>query len=273
MSIIIKTIRSFDSDITFNSGQCFRWLKKDNIWQGIVKDKFAKITGEYQDIHIECIDEDYIFWQNYFDNLYDYNSASDTLLEDMRLKNIVNAYRGIILLRQPFFETLISFIISANNNVPRIKSIIDKLTKKYGKKITMGYCFPEPSDLAKLKEEDLKEIGCGYRSKYIIETSKIIAAGYDYRKLIDMPLSDARDELCKLMGVGKKVADCVLIFSLGRKDAYPVDTWVRKASVDLFGEGLTDDEIRKKANERFGNNAALAQQYMFIAQREKKTVD
>lgn len=270
MNYLNKVIRPFNPDITFTSGQCFRWKKNDDkTWQCIVNGKFAKIIGEYPNPTLYCRENDYSFWSKYFDSLYDYELASQYISKDNRLNKAVLENKGLILLRQPFFETLISFIISANNNIPRIKSIIENLCSQYGDEIDEGYCFPTPQKLASLSEKDLLSQGCGYRSRYIIETSKIVAGGYNYKKLINILLNDARDELCKFTGVGKKVADCILIYSLGRKDAFPVDTWIRKASIDLFGEELSDEQIRGKANERFGNNAALAQQYMFIAQRQQ----
>ena len=104
--------------------------------------------------------------------------------------------------------------------------------------------------MAGLECIDLMEQNCGYRSDYIIQTSKMFEDGYDFAPLLHMPLDDARDELCRFMGVGKKVADCVLIYSLGRKDAYPVDTWIRKASWEYFGREMTDEEIRKKRRDK-----------------------
>lgn len=268
MSYISKEIRPFNPDITFYSGQCFRWEKLHDTWHGIVQGRVAKITGNYPNVIISCKKYDLEYWENYFDSKYDYEKAHNKLLKDERLSSAVKNNRGLILLKQPFFETLISFIISANNNIPRIKSIINNISMKYGDSIEEGYSFPKPESLASLKEVELLAQGCGYRSRYIIETSKAIAEGFDHDKLRYISLDDARDELCKFMGVGKKVADCILIFSLGRKDAFPVDTWVRKASISLFGKKLSDNEIRAKAYERFGNDSALAQQYMFVAERE-----
>ncbi len=271
MSYITKAIRPFNPDITFYSGQCFRWKKTDNnTWQGIADRKFAEISGSYPNISITCKSKDYDFWKFYFDGDYDYNKVHEKLLKDKLLKNAVTNNLGLILLRQPFFETLISFIISTNNNILRIKSIINNLCINYGDKIEKEYSFPSAEILAGLNEKDLLKQGCGYRSKYIIETSKDIKKGYDFNNLISMSLDDARNNLCKFNGVGKKVADCVLIYSLGRKDAFPVDTWIRKASINLFGKKLSDDLIRKRADEKFGKDAALAQQYLFITEREKK---
>ena len=271
MAQIKQKIRPFDPKITFLSGQCFRWELAGGIWKGIAQDKYAEISGGYPDIHIKCDSEDLAFWREYFDSGYDYEKASLALEKDEKISVAVKNNKGLILLRQPFFETLISFIISANNNIPRIRKIIGNISTKYGKKLEGGHAFPEPEALAELGCIDLMEQNCGYRSDYIIQTSRMFAGGYDYEPLKHMPLDDARAELCRFMGVGKKVADCVLIYSLGRKDAYPVDTWIRKASWEYFGREMTDEEIRKNAEARFGDNAALAQQYMFVAGREKET--
>ena len=270
MGKITKQIRSFDPEITFLSGQCFRWEYEDEAWKGIVGRKYAEIRGHYPDIFITCEENDFSFWEEYFDSGYDYKKASEILVKDEKISDAVKKYKGLILLRQPFFETLISFIISANNNIPRIKKIISNISTKYGMALEQGYSFPAPDALSELSCEDLLEQNCGYRSDYIIKTCQMILQGYDSEPLKTMPLDAARAELCRFIGVGKKVADCVLIYSLGRKDAYPVDTWIRKSSWDYFGKKMTDDAIRKNAEQRFGKDAALAQQYMFIAGREKE---
>ncbi len=269
MEHILKKIRVFSPDITFLSGQCFRWNFENGIWKAIAEQKYAEISGTYPDAKIKCSQEDLFFWRNYFDSEYDYVSAVHILEKDKKIADAVKKYEGLILLRQPFFETLISFIISANNNIPRIKKIINNICSKYGCKMEYGYAFPTPEALATLECVDLMEQNCGYRSDYIIKTSQMICDGYPYENLRNLPLDEARKELCKFKGVGKKVADCVLIYSLGRKDAYPVDTWIRKASWEYFGKKMTDEEIRKNAAERFGQDAALAQQYMFLSEREK----
>lgn len=265
-----QKIRPLSPEITFLSGQCFRWTYEDGKWLGIVGNKYAEISGNYPDVYIKCEQEDFRFWVEYFDSEYNYEEASKVLLKDEKIAEAVKKNRGLILLRQPFFEALISFIISANNNIPRIKKIINNISTKYGEKLENGFAFPTPDVLAMLKSEDLLKQNCGYRSNYIIKTSQMICDGYSSESLKDMPLENARNELCKLVGVGKKVADCVLIYSLGRKDAYPVDTWIRKASWEYFEKKMTDEEIRKNADMRFGGDAALAQQYMFIAEREKE---
>ncbi len=265
---ITKKIRPFDPELTFLSGQCFRWNYENGSWNAIADERYAQISGTLSETRISCHDNDLSFWENYFDSKYDYEKASKVLAKDKKISEAVLNNKGLILLRQPFFETLVSFIISANNNIPRIKKIIENISKKYGQETEHGFAFPKPESLAQLKCEDLLEQNCGYRSDYIIETSKMISEGYDYSKLEYMTLDEARNELCKFKGVGKKVADCVLIYSLGRKDAYPVDTWIRKASWEYFGKKMSDEEIRRNAEQRFGNDAALAQQYMFVAERE-----
>ena len=262
-------IRSFDPGLTFLSGQCFRWNFEDGIWKGIAEGKYAEVTGGYPNVFLKCLEKDIPFWKIYFDSEYDYEKAVVVLSKDSKISEAVNRNKGLILLKQPFFETLISFIISANNNIPRIKKIINNISEKYGEELEYGYSFPKPESLANLECVDLMEQNCGYRSDYIIKTSRMICDGYSYERLFDAPLDEARDDLCKFKGVGKKVADCVLIYSLGRKDAYPVDTWIRKASWEYFGQKMSDNEIRRNAAERFGKDAALAQQYMFVAEREK----
>ncbi len=172
-------------------------------------------------------------------------------MHDKDVAQLIGLSPGIRFLNQDFFECLISFIISANNNIKRIKGIIERICETYGDKVGEHYTFPTAERLAKCTEEDFKALGAGYRSSYILESARLFAAGYDYTPLLNRDIDSARKELTIFKGVGIKVADCVLLFSLMRKDAFPVDTWIRKVMHALYDDtSLSDNAIRKLAAER-----------------------
>lgn len=266
---IIENLHNFNPSIIFDCGQCFRFTKKGKYWQGMSGHHFAKVKDIENDIILSCKQEDLRYWINYLDLSYDYEKAKLELSLDSVIKPLISLMPGMRLLNQDFFECLISFIISSNNNILRIRSIIDKLCARYGEKLDVGYSFPTPNSLALAAKADILTCGAGYRASYIIKTSQMITDGFDYNSLKQMSLKSAQETLTKFMGVGVKVADCVLLFSLGRKDAFPVDTWIRKVMHDICHEKLNDNRIREYAKKRFGENAGLANQYLFHYKRTK----
>lgn len=264
----ISNIGAFDCDVVFDCGQAFRWEKIEGYWQGISLTHIAKVKSIDNGIKIICEEGDINYWVKYLDLKYDYISAKSQLKKDKDIAPMVKLLPGMRFLNQDFYECLISFIISANNNVKRIKGIIEKLSLRYGKCLGNVYAFPEAKVLAKCTIDEIKECGAGYRAHYIIESAKLVAGGYDYAPLYTRDLYDARKELTIFKGVGIKVADCVLLFSLGRKDAFPVDTWIRKVMHDILGDtSLSDNQIRAIAADRFMGNAGLANQYLFHINR------
>ena len=187
---------------------------------------------------------------------------------------------GIRILKQDLWECIISFIISANNNIPRIKKIIERISKEYGKEIefegNIYYEFPTPEELSKASIEDLRALGTGFRDKRIFNTTKmILEKKVDLEKIIKFETSEEmREELLKLDGVGPKVADCILLFSLKRLDVFPIDVWVRRVMNDLYihneiEEKVNKQQLQKLAEEKFGNLAGMAQQYLFYWKREE----
>jgi N-glycosylase/DNA lyase len=171
------------------------------------------------------------------------------------------------MLNQEPFETLISFIISANNNIGRIRGIIDRLCRLYGEPFgCVGgarYAFPTPERLAALEADDFFGCGCGYRAPYLRETSRAVADGFDLEGLRELPYEQAKKQLVRLKGVGPKVADCVLLFSLGKTDAFPADVWIKRVMKKLYGFEGNDKQIYEFARERFGECAGIAQQSCF----------
>ena len=195
------------------------------------------------------------------------------------MKTSVEYGKGIRILNQDLWETIISFIISANNNIPRIKGIIERLSAKYGKEIEWNgkkyYTFPTPEELKEVSVEDYRKLGLGFRDIRLYETTKMILENkVDLQKLRENPdTKEVREQLLTLSGVGPKVADCILLFSdLKRFEVFPIDVWVRRVMNDLYIKEedetkVSKVKIEKIANEKFGNLAGLAQQYLFYWRR------
>ena len=218
--------------------------------------------------------------EDYFDLSRDYSKIKMQLSEiDSYMKTSVEYGKGIRILNQDLWETIISFIISANNNIPRIKGIIERLSAKYGKKIEWNgkkyYTFPTPEELKEVSVEDYRKLGLGFRDIRLYETTKMILENkVDLQKLRENPdTKEVREQLLTLSGVGPKVADCILLFSdLKRFDVFPIDVWVRRVMNDLYIKEedetkVSKVKIEKIANEKFGSLAGLAQQYLFYWRR------
>ena len=198
---------------------------------------------------------------------------------DEYLKTSIKYGDGIRILNQDLWETLISFIISANNNIPRIKGIIERISKNYGKKIEWGksqyYTFPTPQELSKASVEDLRKLGLGFRDVRVYETTKIVNENPDKLKELknEKDVNKLREELLEFPGVGPKVADCVMLFStLKRLEVFPIDVWVRRVMNELYIKKEDETKINKKEIEqlakiKYGNLAGIAQQYLFYWRR------
>jgi len=215
---------------------------------------------------------------DYFDLSRDYKIVMEELSKDEVMKRATEYGKGIRILNQDKFETIISFIISANNQIPRIQKAIEKISEMYGDYLGEDenrkyYSFPSPAQLALAKPEDLREFArVGFRDKRIVEASKLIASGQvDINKIQDMDLEDARKELQILPGVGPKVADCILLFAFDRKESFPVDVWIKRVMEELYLKEVTPkSKIAMRGREVFGKNAGFANQYLFYYGRENK---
>ncbi len=243
----------------------------------------ANIKKEKDEIIIQGIFEKDIMKTiaDYFDLKRDYEKIKERLKKiDQNMKTSIEYGKGIRILNQDLWETIISFIISANNNIPRIKGIIERLSKKYGNKIIWKnaeyYTFPTPEQLKNVNVQEYRELGLGFRDKRIYETTQMIL-----NKKVDLDelykiqsTKEVREKLLTLPGVGPKVADCILLFSsLKRFDVFPIDVWVRRVMNDLYIKNEDETKVDKKqiekiAQEKFGNLAGLAQQYLFYWRRE-----
>ena len=219
--------------------------------------------------------------EEYFDLKRDYKKIKEELSKiDENMKTSIEYGKGIRILNQDLWETIISFIISANNNIPRIKGIIEKLSKKYGKELEFEgkkyYTFPTPKELENVTVEDYRSLGLGFRDIRLYETTKmILEKKVDLQELRKNPNTfEVREKLLTLSGVGPKVADCILLFSdLKRFEVFPIDVWVRRVMNDLYIKNPDETKVSKKqiekiANEKFGSFAGLAQQYLLYWRRE-----
>ncbi|MCR5636293.1 MAG: DNA-3-methyladenine glycosylase [Clostridiales bacterium] len=259
-NMIIISDEDFDLTQTFECGQCFRWNKNpDCSYTGIAFGK--KLTLKHIDDKVllyNTSEEDFnYYWRNYFDLSLNYGNVKRALgAMHPVMKKVCDYAPGIRILNQEPFEALISFIISQNNNIPRIKGIIDRLCAGFGEyKEGTGFAFPTPQRLAMLSEDDLAPIRSGFRAKYICDAAKKTADGeIDLEQISKMPIEEAREKLMTIKGVGPKVAECVLLYGMHRLECFPLDVWMKRAMRVYFPD---------KTPGFFGNYAGIAQQYIF----------
>lgn len=244
---------------TLDCGQCFRWVKnEDETLTGIVFDRILTVgqtdsTITFYDTTTSDFED---LWKSYFDLDTDYASIKQSLSFDETIRKSYEYAGGIRILKQQNFEALCSFIISQNNNIPRIKGSIDKLCRKFGNKITQEhYSFPTSEVLSSVTKEDLQGLSLGYRDDYIIDcASKIKSGEIELESITKMDIQDARIALRTIKGVGPKVAECALLFGFYRVEAFPIDTWIKKALNYFYKDGFP---------EQAKEYAGIAQQYIF----------
>lgn len=277
--IIIKNMKDFHPKHIFECGQAFRWqVEEDGSYTAVHGGKVLNVKIEGEDVVFSNtnISDFYDIWYDYFDLSRDYGNIKDELSKDPILKEAIKFGEGIRILNQDPFETTISFIISANNQIPRIKRSIELISQYYGKPIgsyngKKYYTFPSSEVLAKAKEEELeKNCKVGYRAKYIINTSNMINnKEVELDELFKLPTEEAKEILMKLPGVGPKVSNCILLFSLNKNEAFPVDVWVKRVMEHFyFKEDTSNKKIATYAEDKFGNLGGFAQQYLFYYARE-----
>lgn len=259
-NIVISSIDSFNLQQTLDCGQCFRWEQiEPDKYHGVAYGKSLTI-GQQDDTIVlyDCSKSDFEgIWFNYFDLGTDYGKIRKELSElHPILKDAQQYAPGIRILKQEPWEALCSFIISQNNNIPRIKGIITRLCKNFGNSIGNGdYTFPTAEVLSKYTVDDLAVLRSGFRAKYIIDASlKVTNGEIDLENICTLSTEQARDELIKIKGVGPKVADCTMLYGMGKTDCFPLDVWMKRAMRVLF-PNLTPQS--------FGKNAGVAQQYIF----------
>ncbi len=284
----------FSLEHTLRCGQLFRWEKVGDWWYAVVADKVIKIRQISDRLIFQSFPEetDRKFIENYLRLDDDLPSILSEISKDEPMRRAIKLFYGLRISRQEPWECLISYICATYKNIPAIKKMISAISQRFGKKLTFDgydfYTFPKPSDLAQTSLEELRNCGLGFRAERILETSKILDQGdfkleatknLDYRK--------AKQELLSLPGVGPKVADCVLLFSLEKLEAFPVDVWMKRAATELYSNHFNSSFIEKIGSkgsitskeyetissfgrEYFGNHAGYAQEYLFHLLRNQR---
>lgn len=278
-NLILTELDNFNLCQIFECGQCFRWNRTDDGgYIGVAYGKALKIMQKNDGsvILFNTTDEDFAnIWYNYFDFGVNYTDIKAKLCNDRVLKEAISYGEGIRILNQELWETVVSFIISASNNIPRIKRIISELCKLFGEKIeymdNVFYTFPTYEKIASLTTEDLAPIKAGFRDKYILAAADAFSKGLCTESFYNLGYDDAKKELMKIKGIGNKVADCILLFGLAKRNSFPVDVWIKRIMEHCyFDKEQSNDTIRQFAEEKFSDLGGYAQQYLFFYARENK---
>lgn len=289
--VILKGIKNFELNHIFDCGQCFRWNRQENgNYIGVAFGKVIEVEKKQDDVILYNTNENEFeeIWKNYFDLNREYSKVKTILSEDKLLEKAINYGYGIRILKQEPFEIIISFIISANNRIPMIKKAIEKISRKWGEKLEYKgkeyYTFPSIDKLYNASIEDIESCGTGFRSKYIEDTvSKIYENSttddMEYNKQLDIKyIEKLQDDECHKMlqnfkGIGPKVGDCIMLFSMGKDSAFPVDVWVKRAMQHFYlAPDVSLKKIRDFARDKFGEFSGLAQQYLFYYARENNII-
>lgn len=277
--IVIKDVKNFELSHIFDCGQCFRWEQQENgNYIGVAFGKVIEVEKTNNDVILYNTNEEEFknIWCNYFDLYRDYDAIKEILSKDELLRKSVEFGWGIRLLQQQPFEIIISFIISANNRIPMIKRAINNMAEKWGKPITykdkIYYTFPSIDDLENCTIDELEKCGTGFRAKYIKNTIDAILRGdIDINYIKDLDDDMCHSELQKISGVGPKVGDCIMLFSMNKYSAFPVDVWVKRAMQHFYlAPDVSLKKIREFGRDKFGQLSGFAQQYLFYYARENK---
>ena len=263
-AVFVREIEPICLRRVFDNGQAFRFSPCKDGYAGVAFGRYIEITSYQNGLKLfPCTREEFsAYWRDYLD----LDTCYAALFEapDNILKKGMEYGTGLRMLHQEPFETLISFIVSANNNIARIRGIVERLCARYGKSIAENlYAFPTPQALAGANCEQLRALGMGYRAPYVINTAQKICNGFDLCALREAGYAEAKRSLMTLPGVGPKVADCVLLFSLGYTQAFPADVWMKRALAKAYGFCGNDAQLTAFVQEKFGRYAGIAQQYLF----------
>ncbi len=263
---------------TINSGQIFLWENYSDAW--FVIDGRDIIMAKQTPFKITTFLKKS---KNFFREDDNYRKILKSITNDKIVKKASKHYSGLRVTRQDPFQCCISFIISANSNIPNIRMRLQKLCRKFGTKVRFEkrefFLFPEPKGLANATLQELKECKLGYRAKYVLDTSRIIASGeIDFDELKKVNYQEAKELLLKLPGIGNKVADCIMLFSLEKLDAFPLDTWMLKILQKYYSDCFDVDEknasksryenTRQNVLNHFGKYAGYSQQFLYKMERD-----
>ncbi len=258
-NIIVSDLVNFNLDLILDCGQAFRWMRcEDGSWHGVVRGLPLTVRqdGGTLTLFDTSPDDFERVWRGYFDLDRDYSELCERFSADASMQTAIGEYPGIRVLNQEPWETLCSFIISQNNNIPRIKGIIARLCEGFGNPLPGGnYSFPNAQRLSGLTVDDLSPLRAGFRAKYILDAARKVADGeVNLTALCDMNIDDARVELIKIKGVGAKVAECTLLYGCGFAEAFPVDVWIKRVLAEIYPDGLPACILGEQG---------IAQQYLF----------
>jgi len=290
MKIRLNTLVPFDLGFTLCCGQAFRWDKRGEWWCGVVGEHVFKIRQIVNVLEFENINARFV--RNYFGLDDDLLKILSQIRKDTHTMQAIEAFKGLRILRQDPWECLISYICATYKNISAIKQMLSNLSKKFGDKIYFDGCnfytFPTRQRLVKATAKELAKCGLGYRAKYVSETAKMVYEnGFEFENLRKLSYKKAKEELLNFPGVGLKVADCVLLFSLGKLRAFPVDVWIKRVILKYYGSYFPNEFIRKISGKKsltiseykelnlfgrryFGDYAGYAQEYLYHYERAKR---
>lgn len=283
-----------DVHSTINSGQYFLWEKRNNSWYGIYEDSILKITLPENKDNLTYEYNSFPRLENWQQSVFRLDDKYDEIIDEISRKdkvveNITRKHIGLRIMRQKPIQCIISFLCSSNNNIPRIRFILRNLSRKFGKKIEWNnntfYTFPTLKTLSTISQSELLHCGVGYRAEYVRKTVKtIVDQEIDMQLIKDSDYLKSKQEILKLSGVGEKIADCILLFSFDKVEAFPMDTWIIKLlqkkichMIALDSELKINDKITpsqyrlvsKKIREHYGKYSGYAQQFLYYSIREE----
>ena len=270
----IQNTTDFSLKYTLESGQSFRWNRIDDAYYGVVEGRILKISQEGITLYVESsADEDETCFVSYLRHYLDIGRDVPKILaevnNDAYMHRAIEKLWGMRILNQELWETVASFILSQNNNVPRIRGIIHRLSERFGNRLTLAgyvdYSFPSPDALATATNDELLACGTGYRASYLRDAAQAVVSGkLSLTAMKQMSYPEAKQELMRQNGIGEKVADCICLFSLGHLAALPIDVWIKRIFETLYlRRGATHREIREFAHSYFKDGVGYAQQYLF----------
>ncbi len=281
----------FDLDFTLQCGQAFRWKKIGKWWYGVVRQNVVKVRQNEDVLGFQAYPEELNskLLESYFRLDDDLPKFYSSILKDEHIKAAVEGFKGLRLMRQEPWECLISYICATNKNIPTIKDMILNISKKFGKKLLFDgqdfYTFPKPNDLANTSTEELKACKLGYRAERVLEASrKVSTREVDLESLGKLNYEEAKTELMELPGVGPKVADCVLLFSLDKLEAFPIDVWMKRIVMEYYADHFESSFVKKVLSKKsltggeynriglfgrtyFGKFVGYAQEYLYHFKR------
>ncbi len=279
-NLILNEVKDFNIEHILECGQCFNFERVSEMEYIIVAyGKLLHIKQDGNDVTFYGTSEmeyDNI-WKKYFDMDTDYGVIKNYLINnDEKIVSAIEDKWGIRIINQEFHETLLSFIISQNKQIPHIKQIVRNISEKFGKELgeyngRKYYSFPTLKELEVITEEDFRELKAGFRAPYLMDAIRNLQAGLSFETFKMLKYEEAIAELIKIKGVGEKVANCVALFGLGYRNAFPVDVWVKRVMEETyFGQETSKEDIMKFAKDKFGEYGGYAQQYHFYHMRDQK---